>query len=84
MGNDIEESKISFDIDRPLTDDEMEVLTNYCIHDVEQTTLIASKRYSQFETFVNLINKFSLPLTYLSSTESKLAEKILNAQQQQN
>ena len=83
MGNDIEESKISFDIDRPLTDEEMEILTNYCIHDVEQTTLIASKRYSQFETFVNLINKFNLPLTYLSSTESKLAEKILNARQQQ-
>lgn len=84
MGNDIEESKISFDIDRPLTENEMNTLIEYCIHDVEQTTLISSKRFSQFETFVNLINKFKLPLTALSNTEAKMAEKILNAQEQQS
>lgn len=84
LGNDIEESRISFDIDRELTDNEMNILIEYCIHDVEQTTLISSKRFSQFETFINLINKFNLPLTALSNTEAKMAEKILNAQEQQS
>ena len=35
MGNDIKETDVPFDLDRPLTDDEIAETVKYCTHDVE-------------------------------------------------
>ena len=37
MGNDIRESSVPFNIDRPLTESEIQDTIKYCTHDVEQT-----------------------------------------------
>lgn len=44
LGMSIEESSISFDLNRPLTDAEVEELTAYCKHDVEATYELVVKR----------------------------------------
>ena len=37
LGSDIRETEVPFDIDRPLTPEEMEQMIFYCTHDVEET-----------------------------------------------
>ncbi len=70
-GMSIEESSIPFDIDRPLTDEELEELTRYCIHDVEATEqlLYARKDY--------LDNK--IMVGRLAGMEDKQALRLTNA-----
>ena len=38
LGMSVEESTVSFDIDRPLTEDEKKETLKYCIHDVDTTS----------------------------------------------
>ena len=44
IGMDVVETSVSFDIDRPLTPDELETAINYCIHDVQATRELYYKR----------------------------------------
>ena len=83
LGNDIQETGVSFDIDRPLTQKEIDMAFEYCIHDVEQTTIVSKYRFSKFQTYINLINKFKLSLNALSNTDAKMSEQILGAKEQQ-
>ena len=53
LGNDIQETGVSFDIDRPLTQKEIDMTFEYCIHDVEQTTIVSKYRFSKFQTYIN-------------------------------
>ena len=56
MGKSIMESDIPFDIDRPLTDEEKEIVYAYCSYDVESTIAIYKlRRDSYFKTKEQLI-----------------------------
>lgn len=44
LGMDIEESSVPFDIDRPLTKEELEKTIKYCKHDVDATEMLIKKR----------------------------------------
>lgn len=44
LGMDIEESSISFDLDRPLTEQELEEVIRYCCHDVDATVRLYHER----------------------------------------
>lgn len=78
LGNDICETSVPFDIDRPLTPAEIRETIKYCTHDVEQTIEVFMQRKEDFDTQMQLITTFSLPLSDISKTQTQLTAKILN------
>lgn len=79
MGNDIEETSVPFDIDRPLTPNEIAETIKYCTHDVEQLIEVFLERKEDFNTHLAMINEFNLPLTYISKTSAQLISVILGS-----
>lgn len=82
MGNDIRETSVSFDIDRALTEQEVNNTFTYCQHDVEQTIEVFLQRKEDFDSHLLLLKTFNLPLTYISKTQTQLAAVILKATRQ--
>lgn len=79
MGNDIRESSVPFDIDRPLTRRELEETVKYCRHDVEQTVEIFLYRQSDFDAQFELVKMYKFPLSSMSKTKVQLSANILMA-----
>lgn len=79
MGNNIKESEISFDIDRRLTDEEIQETIEYCRHDVEQTMEVFIRRKSEFDARLGLVRMFNLPLSYINKSKAQLCAIILGA-----
>jgi hypothetical protein len=79
MGNDIQESDVSFDIDRKLTPSELASVIKYCKHDVEQTIEVFINRIEEFDSQMGLIKQFKLPLSYISKTKAQLTAAVLDA-----
>lgn len=77
MGNDIRETSVPFDIDRKLTDEEIEQTFYYCTHDVEQTIEVWLARKAEFDAAMGLVKIFNLPLTYMGKTGAQRVAKIL-------
>ncbi|OSA84085.1 hypothetical protein B2H84_03070 [Clostridium botulinum] len=82
MGNDIRETTVSFNIDRKLTEKELQEVIFYCNHDVEQTMEVFINRIEEFEAHMGLIKNFKLPLKYVSKTKAQLSAIILGANKQ--
>lgn len=78
-GVNIHESSVPFDIDRNLTTEELEETIKYCKNDVEETIQVFLNRKEDFESQLNLINTFKLPLSYISKTKAQLTAIILGA-----
>ena len=81
MGHDIRESNIPFDIDRKLTDKELEEMIKYCKHDVWETFEVFVETKTEFESHIGLLKEFNLPITYISKTKAQLSAIILGANQ---
>ena len=79
MGNMIKESDVSFDTNRKLNEKELEEVIRYCRHDVEQTIRVFLQRKNEFESHMQLITTFNLPLSYISKTKVQLSAIILDA-----
>ena len=79
MGNDIRETSVPFDIDRKLTNQEIEEVLKYCQHDVEQTVEVWLQNQSDFNAQLALIKLYELPLSAMGKTKARLAPMILNA-----
>ena len=79
MGNMIKESDIDFNIQRKLTKEELDDVIKYCRHDVQQTMKVFMNRKDEFESQIQLINTFKLPLSYISKTKVQLSAIILEA-----
>jgi hypothetical protein len=79
LGHDIRETDVPFDLDRPLTKEELESTKQYCMYDVKETFHIFVETAGQFETLYGLIQEFNLPLTMISKTETQLTAYILGA-----
>lgn len=77
MGNNIKESSVPFDIDRKLTQEEIDETVKYCRHDVEQTIEVFMKRIDEFNTMMFFIKHFKLPMSAISKTKAQLAADIL-------
>lgn len=77
MGNDIRETSVPFDIDRKLTDEEIEQTFFYCTHDVEQTIEVWLARKAEFDAAMGLVQIFNLPLSYIGKTGAQRVAKIL-------
>ena len=79
MGHDIRETSVPFDIDRKLTEKEIEQTIKYCRHDVEETIAVWLAKKNEFDSQMALIKTFKLPLSYIGKTQAQLAAIILGA-----
>ena len=77
MGNNIRETSVPFDIDRKLTDEEIEQTFFYCNHDVEQTIEVWLARKAEYDAAMGLVKIFNLPLSYMGKTGAQRVAKIL-------
>lgn len=80
MGHNIKETSVPFNIDRSLTDQEKIEVTEYCIHDVEETIEVFLHREEEFTSQMALLKAFNLPLNYISKTKPQLSAIILGAE----
>lgn len=79
MGSNIYESKISFALDRKLTDSEMEETIRYCKNDVYQTYKVMCINIADFNSKFGLVQQFKLPLSALGKTDAQISALILGA-----
>ena len=79
MGHDIRETTVPFDIDRKLTEQELEEVIFYCRHDVQETMQVFSHQLGEFQAQMALVNEFKLPLRNISKTQAQLSATILAA-----
>lgn len=79
MGNSIHETSVPFDIDRKLTDEEIDETVKYCRFDVLNTIEVFLRRKNEFDSQMELIKAFGLPLSHLGKTQAQLAALILGA-----
>lgn len=82
-GVSIEETPISFDIDRPLTADEIEQMFNYNIADVDNVEMVWTKLHDDFEAQSLLIQEFNLPQSAYSKTKAQTVASILGARRRE-
>lgn len=80
QGHDIYESTVDFRLDRKCTDVELERLVHYCKNDVQETMNLFIQLKSGFDSRMELINEFKLPLSEMSRTNSQVIAKILGAE----
>ena len=85
MGHNIKECSVPFDIDRPLTQQELEETVGYCRYDVEQTMEIFLQRLDDFHAHRGLVEIASdspdkLKLSLISKTKPQLSAQILGAE----
>ena len=79
MGESIEETDVPFDIDRKLTEEEIESTIKYCTCDVENTVKVFNINIADFKSQIELINTFKLPFKSVSKTKPQLTAQILKA-----
>ena len=85
LGMSIEETEVDFNLDRPLTQEELELTIKYCKHDVDATEKLTALRRDY------LLNKLHLgrqkgidDVTALSMTNAKLTAMYLDARRQEH
>ncbi|WP_082247418.1 DNA polymerase domain-containing protein [Bacillus haynesii] len=84
MGSRIKETSVPFDIDRPLTPDEIKEVIDYCIHDVKQTIEVFDNKKEEFESQLALIEAFNLKMSMFTKTKAQLSAFILGAEKHEN
>ena len=87
MGHDIRESSVPFDIDRKLTEDEIQDTVSYCRHDVQETVEVFLRRKGTFEARLGLVKmateKTGLDLTLLERSDAQLSAYMLGARKRE-
>lgn len=79
LGVNIHETAVDFDIDRPLTEDELELEFQYCEFDVENTVRIFLLNKDEFNASMGLVKYANLPISNLSKTKAQLTAHIMQA-----
>lgn len=80
MGHNIKETSVPFDIDRPLTQEELEQTIFYCRNDVHETIEVFFHRYAEFEAQLGIVDAFGLDLKHIGDTEARITAKVLDCQ----
>lgn len=83
MGSNIKETDVPFDINRPLTKEEIEQTVLYCTHDVEQTMEVFMHRREEFDSRMALVSQFKLPFSSIGKTEAQLVSEILGCRKRE-
>lgn len=84
MGSSIKETSVPFDIDRPLTPEEIKETVKYCLHDVNETIKVFDFKREEFDSQLQLIEAFDLDMTQFTKTKAQLAAHILEAEKHPN
>ena len=79
LGMSIEESSVSFDLDRPLTESEIEEVFKYNQHDVDATVEEILLRAERLTNKTRLLQTYNLPKYMIEYTNAKLCAEILQA-----
>lgn len=82
MGDTIKEIDVPFDIERPLTDEEVQQIISYNIHDVQETLKVLDATIGDFDAQLDMISMFDLNMEMFNKTKAQLASAILGAVQQ--
>lgn len=83
LGLSVEESTVPFDIDRPLTEEELKETAKYCIHDVDTTEKLVELRKDYLKNKVNIGRLAGLDaVKAMSMTNAKLTAALLKASKQ--
>lgn len=82
LGSNIKETEVPFDIDRPLTQKEIEQTIFYCRHDVEQTIKVFLEKVDDFNAMHEIVKAFKLPLSCIGDSEARITAKVLGCQRQ--
>lgn len=82
LGSNIKETEVRFDIDRPLTQKEIQQTIFYCRHDVEQTIKIFLEKVDEFNAMHEIVRSFRLPLSCIGDSEARITAKVLGCQKQ--
>jgi DNA polymerase len=80
MGGKIKQTSVPFDVDRPLTQDELDEEIEYCKHDVFNAMEVFMRSKSEFDAILSLITTFDLPLSYISKTKAQISAIILGCE----
>ena len=78
MGSNIKETSVPFDIDRKLTEEEIQQTVFYCRHDVEQTIEVFLQRYADFQAQFGIVQAFGLDLKHVGDTEARITAKVMD------
>ncbi|WP_395546838.1 MULTISPECIES: hypothetical protein [unclassified Lacrimispora] len=79
MGDMIKETDVPFDIDRLLSEEEIEQIIAYNIHDVKETLRVLDATMDDFEAQLDMISMFELDMEMFNKTKAQLAASILGA-----
>ena len=79
MGDDIRETEVDFNIERNLTEDEIDKTIKYNIHDVQEVLRVLDYTWNDFEGQIDVIEMYNLPLKMISKTKVQLATHVLKA-----
>ena len=82
MGKNIHETSVDFNIDRKLTEEEIQETISYCRDDVLNTIEVFLKRKGEFDAQLDLLKAFDLPLSCIGKTQAQLAAVIFDARKQ--
>lgn len=82
MGMSIHETSVPFDIDRKLTQSEIQETIEYCRFDVMNTIEVFMRRKGEFDAQLDLLRAFNLPLSQIGKTQAQLAAVIFDAKKQ--
>lgn len=80
MGSNIMETSVPFDLDRPLTDEEIKETLRYCLHDVRETIKVFEAKREEFDSQLQLIEAFNLEMSQFTKTKAQLSAYILEAE----
>ena len=84
MGMDIQETEVSFDLDRPLTEYELQQTIHYCKHDVDATHELMKLRADYLKTKKNLGKRAGIDeAKSLAATNAKLTAMMLRAERKE-
>ena len=80
LGMSIEETEVDFNLDRPLTQEELNLTIKYCIHDVDATEKVTDirKNYLNNKIYLGSLKGIE-PTTALAMTNAKLTAAYLDA-----
>ena len=80
MGYSIVETPIDFNLERKLTEEEIEEVVKYCKNDVDSTIELFKTRKDYFQAKFEIVNEFKLPVAMVKKTRAILASKVLKCE----
>ena len=84
VGDNIEETSVPFDIQRPLTKKEIYETIHYCSYDVEETIKIFLIRIDDFNTNVQIIEMFDLNPRFIEKTKGQLTASVVGCEKSEH